>query len=130
MALINIIFTVHTLITCFTLAIISSLIIRTGPSISARVGQALIHRQLTVTASVTYLTPTLVCVAFVHAASSILTYLVHHHTLVDGNSLARHAWDVAVQACPPRDTTASPIHLLLAACTSILTLNLTAYIHY
>lgn len=130
MALVNIVFTVHTLITYLTLAIVSPLIIHTGPSISAWVGQTLIHLQLTVTASITSLTQTLVRVVFVHTASSILTNLVHYHTPADGNSLARHAGYVAVQACPAWFTTAPPIHLLLDACASILTLNLTANIDH
>lgn len=130
LTLVNIIFTVHTLITCFALAVISTLIVHTGPSVSAGAGEAFVHLLLTVTAHITSLTTTLVCVVFVHTPSCMLTDHVHRHTLANGNSLAGHVWDVTIQACPAVLTAASPIHLLLDARTPIQTLNLTAHVHH
>lgn len=130
LALVNIIFTIYALITCFTLAVISTLVVHTGPSISTGVGETFIHLAVTVTAHITSLTHTLVCVVFVDTLPCVLTHHVHHHTLVFGNSLAGHIGDITVQACPAMLTAASPIHLLLDARTSIITLNFTAQVHH
>lgn len=96
LALVNIIFTIHALITCFTLAVISTRVVYTGPSISTGVGDTFINPKLTVTARITFLTYTLVCVVFVHTPPCILTHHVQPHTLVSGNSLAGHIGDVTV----------------------------------
>lgn len=62
------------------LAVISTLVVHTGPSVSAGVGEAFVHLLLTVTAHITSLTSTLVCVVFVLTRSCVLTDHVHRHT--------------------------------------------------
>lgn len=70
------------------------------------------------------------CVAYVLTMTCVLADHVLRHTFVEGNSVAGHAGDVTIQACPARLTAASPIDFFLDASTSILTLNLTAQIHH
>ncbi len=62
------------------LAVISTLVVHTGPSISTGVGKTFIHFALTVTAHITSLTHTLVCVVFVDTPPCVLTHHVHRHT--------------------------------------------------
>lgn len=67
------------------LAVISTLVVHTGPSVSAGAGEAFVHLILTVTAHITSLTNTLVCVVFVHTPSCVLTDHVHCHTWSTSN---------------------------------------------
>lgn len=77
LALIHFVFTVDTLVSRHTLALVSTQMIPAGSTILARAGVTLIQLLLTVAASVTHAALTAVCVSHIEAMTGVLAQLIH-----------------------------------------------------